>query len=138
MKKIALAALLTAMLGGCASLVNQGQQSISVTTRDADGAAVEHAHCVLSSTRGVWTVDTPGTVTVARGDQNLSVDCTRPGHFDGTVTAISRANGEMFGNVIIGGIPGMAYDYNSGAGLSYPDSVTVIMGKKNTLDARPL
>lgn len=138
MKKIALAALLTAMLGGCASLVNQGQESISVTTRDADGAQVEHAHCVLSSTRGVWTIDTPGSVTVDRGDQDLAIDCTRPGHFDGSVTAISRANTEMFGNVILGVIPGMAYDYNSGAGLSYPDSVTVIMGKKHTLDARPL
>jgi uncharacterized protein YceK len=138
MKKIALAALLVSMLGGCASLINHGEQTISVTTRDADGAAVSHAHCVLSSTRGVWEVDTPGTVMVQRGDPDLSIECVRPGHFEGEVNAISRANGEMFGNILIGGVPGMAYDYNSGAGLSYPESVTVILGKKHTVDARPL
>ena len=138
MKKLALAVLLTAMLGGCATIVNQGKQSITVTTREANGAEVDHAHCVLSSLRGVWTVDTPGSVVVDRGDQDLTIECTRPGHYDGTVTAISRANTEMFSNVVVGVVPGMAYDYESGAGLSYPPEVTVVMGKKHTVDARPL
>ena len=138
MKKLALAVLLTAMLGGCATFVNQGRQSITVTTREANGTEVDHAHCVLSSLRGVWTVDTPGSVVVDRGDEDLRIECTRPGHYDGTVTAISRANTEMFGNVMNGIIPGMAYDYESGAGLSYPESVTVVMGKAHTVDARPL
>jgi hypothetical protein len=137
MKKVALAALMAAMLGGCGSLINQERQTIHVTTRDADGAVVDHAHCVLSSMRGVWTVDTPGDVTVSRSNYDLNVDCTRPGHDDGTVHAISNANEEMFGNVVLGIVP-MAYDFNSGGGLSYPDSVAVTLGKSKTIEARPL
>ena len=137
MKKVAFAVLMTALLGGCASLANHGQQTISVSTRDADGSVVEHAHCVLSSLKGTWTVDTPGTVEVTRGYQDLTIDCTRPGHKEGEVQAISKVNPEMVGNLFVGIVPGVAYDYNSGGGLSYPDSVTVVLGKKHTVVANP-
>ena len=66
--------LVTAMLaGGCASLVDGQNQSVSVLTPDCPGAA-----CRLHNDKGRWHVaTTPASVVVNRSFADLVVNCSK-------------------------------------------------------------
>lgn len=121
MKKYLLCAMLLPLLGGCASIVNGNQQSVSVSTPPASGA-----HCKLSNDKGVWYVpNTPGTVVVHRSYQDLDVSCQKPGYGYGDSRVKSHTKGMAFGNVVFGGVIGAGVDVASGAAYDYPQEITV-------------
>ena len=73
---------------------------------------------------------TPASVTVDKSKNNISILCTKDGHFDGSGVAESTFEGMTFGNIIFGGVIGVGIDAASGAMNQYPASVTVVLPPK--------
>ena len=120
------------LLGGCASIVLGSNQSLSVDSL-SKGTKVAQATCTLMNNKGTWFVTTPGTVTVHRSYDDLSVKCEKDGLQPGIVTVKSSTKGMAFGNILFGGVIGAGVDAGTGAAYDYPALITVMMGETQTM-----
>ena len=125
MKKL-LALPLLALLAGCATIVEGTDQSITVSSNPSA------ATCELRREGGQIGVvnPTPGTVWVEKSQNDIAVRCSKEGYRDGTGVLISSFEGWTAGNIILGGVVGLAVDAGSGAMNSYPSSILVTLPPK--------
>lgn len=133
---IILAITLQTLLTGCASITKDSNQPVKIETYSKQNQAVAGVKCTAKNERGEWVATTPGVVSVHRSGQNLLVNCEKEGEQSGIATAISRANGGMFGNILFGGGIGAIIDHNKGTAYSYPDWIRVIMGDNLVYDRK--
>lgn len=120
-KHIIITSLLS--LTACASIVSGAQQSLSVTTSPSN------AQCSLTSDKGTWFINnTPGTVTVHRALADMTVSCKKD-ELQGSNIAKSSIQPIEFGNILTGGIIGLAIDAMTGAGYDYPNPIDVNLKK---------
>lgn len=115
------------VLTGCASVTGSKLQPLSVQTIQ-DGKEVSGVGCTLSNDAGKWFVTTPGSVTVQKSTGDMAVDCTKD-DLKGRENLVSKSNGAVWGNIILGGGIGYIVDRNTGAGFDYPNTVTVILSR---------
>jgi hypothetical protein len=115
--------LLTATLPACATITSGSTASISVLTEPAG------ATCTLQRDGTVIGVvnPTPGTVQVSRSSRDIAIRCTRPGHSPGVSTVASQIQPMTAGNLLIGGVIGLAVDAASGAMSRYPENVVLTL-----------
>ena len=132
--RLFLAMAVVALSSGCATITSKEMQELSLTAQAEDGKAVEKAKCSLKNERGEWQAETPSIVSVRRSSEDLIVECKKDGHSNGSLRAISRAAGGMFGNIIFGGGIGAIIDHSKGTGYNYPDNLPVKMGQSITVD----
>ena len=114
----ALAAML--VLGGCAT-VTRGTTDI-VQMRSAPNGAIATASTGQSCT-------TPCSITVGRKDE-FSVHFEKPGFISQVVKVTAQASGAgqaaVAGNLVVGGLVGLATDASTGAALDHvPNPVSV-------------
>lgn len=121
---------------GCATITHDGTQPVQVTTLDKSNNTITGAYCVLKNDRGEWNLKSQGSANVHRSAANLTINCTKDGQPDGVGTLISRANGGMFGNILLGGGIGAIIDHNKGTAYNYPDWVKIIMGDNLIFDRK--
>ncbi len=110
-------------LGACATLVSGTSQNISVAT-EPDGAVCDLNRA--GQTIGVIN-PAPGTVRIDRGKNDVLVTCKKDGFVDQAETLPAGFTGTTVGNVIAGGLIGIAVDAASGANYKYPESILVIL-----------
>jgi hypothetical protein len=122
---------------GCASIVSGQNQSVSVTTLNK-GDALAGAKCSLANDKGTWYTTTPGSVTVRRSFNDLSVNCAFDGLDTGITMVKSATKGMAFGNILFGGFIGIGVDAATGAAYDYPDNVQVNMGQTDNLGTVPV
>lgn len=120
---------------GCSTITQSENQRLSVTA-SYEGKPVQDADCSLTNDRGTWTTKAPGQVDVRKSGENLNVVCKKPGMVDGLLTAVSRAAGSMFGNIVFGGGIGAIIDHSKGTGYDYPNTLPVEMGNSVTVDKK--
>jgi len=112
-----------AVLVGCATIVKGTDQTLTVTTTPSG------AICELK--RGGQTMSvvnpTPGSVLIEKSKDDISVICSKEDHQDGGAALTSKTQGMTFGNILFGGIIGVAIDAGSGAMNKYPASVHVTL-----------
>ena len=132
MKYLALAAVLS--LSGCASVMNDSTHPIKVETKTEDGKLVNGADCKLTNDYGSFNTKSGDTVQVRRSSKDLDIVCKAQEQPDASGRAISRANGGMFGNIILGGGIGAIIDHNKGTAYTYPTWVQLIFGKSLVFD----
>lgn len=113
-------------LTGCASVTGSKMQPVSVQTVH-EGKEVAGASCTLTNDAGKWFVTTPGSVTVNKSTGDMTVECKKEVNLAGQEMVVSKANGSVWGNIIIGGGIGYIVDRNTGAGFDYPNSITVFL-----------
>ncbi|MFD2365340.1 hypothetical protein [Pseudoduganella sp. GCM10020061] len=118
-------------LTGCASIVNGSNQVVSVETR-LNGQPLAGATCQLVNPKGTFFVTTPGTVTIHRAYDDLSVKCEKAGVSTGILAVKSSTKAMAFGNAIFGGVIGAAVDVGTGAAYDYPSLITVNMDEAPT------
>ena len=100
---------------GCASIIDDDNQPISVDTPGCPGAS-----CQLTNSQGVYFVkSTPETIVVNKAFGDLTIVCTK-GDKKETLIHVSKANVSVFGNILFGGLPGVLIDAGSGSGYDYP------------------
>lgn len=112
-----------AVLGGCATLVKGSSQSIIVTT-DPPGAI-----CTLTRKgKEIAIVNpTPGTITLDKSKDAVAVSCKKAGYLESAGTVGSEFQAMTFGNILFGGLIGVAIDAGSGAMSQYGTSVTLTL-----------
>jgi hypothetical protein len=120
---------------GCASIVSGTSQSVSVETRNVDGASVTGANCKLNNNKGTWFVTSPGSTTVNRSFEALDVKCEKQGLEPGIASFKSSTKAMAFGNVLFGGPIGAGVDMASGAAYDYPNLIAVTMGRTQVIEA---
>ena len=111
------------LLGACASIVEGTTQTVTVNT-DPAGAT-----CKLNRGTTVVAVvnPTPGSVAIDKSKDDVSVICEKDGHQSSATAFGSEFQGMTFGNIIFGGLIGVAIDAGSGAMHKYPSEVTVVL-----------
>ena len=77
-------------------------------------------------------------MTLEKSKDNVSVICSKDGHFDGASVLSSTFQDMTFGNILIGGFVGLGVDAASGAMNEYPDSVMVVLTPKEFPDDQAL
>lgn len=87
---------------------------------------IKGAFCTLTSDKGQWFIETPGSVLIQKSFGDMLVSC-KYGDALGTQTISSSTNMNNFGNVLAGGFIGAAVDAGTGSGYNYPPMVTVNM-----------
>lgn len=122
---IAIATL--SLLTGCASIAGERMQPITVKTVH-DNVEIAGVGCTLTNDAGSWFVTTPGSISVHKSTGDMAVDCKKDA-FAGNQTLVSKSNGAVWGNVLIGGGIGYIVDRNTGAGFDYPASATIMLRK---------
>ena len=101
-------------LSGCASIIGDAMQSVSIDTPNCPGAK-----CRLVNSQGTYFVQsTPGTITINKAYSDLTITCEK-GEKTSVSTHVSKSNMANFGNIIFGGIPGLLIDGGSGKGYDY-------------------
>lgn len=118
---------------GCSTITQSENQRVSVTA-SYEGNPIADADCSLTNDKGTWTSKAPGQVDVRKSGENLNVVCKKEGLVDGLLTAVSRAAGSMWGNIVFGGGIGAIIDHNKGTGYDYPSTLPVEMGKATSVD----
>lgn len=126
MKIIAIAAA-AVVLTGCASIAGEKMQSIAVQAIH-DNKELAGIGCTLTNDAGSWFVTAPGSVLVHKSTGDLAIDCKRDDIF-GRQTLVSKSNGAVWGNILVGGGIGYIVDRNTGAGFDYPATTTIMMRK---------
>jgi hypothetical protein len=122
------------IVSACASITGEAIQPISLVVKDANSNNVDGAQCLLRNDKGSWEAKSPGYVNVTRSADDLVVECKKAGYSDGQLKAISRARGNMWGNIVFGGGVGAIIDHSNGKGYAYPDILPVSMGKSKVID----
>lgn len=119
---------------GCSTITQSETQSVALTATYQDKPVV--ADCRLTNDKGSWESKSPANVSVRKSGEDLNVTCKQEGMPDGLLTAISRAAGSMFGNIIFGGGIGALIDHNKGTGYDYPNKLPVKMGESTVVDKK--
>lgn len=122
---MATAALLAST--GCASISGEKMQPITVQALH-DNKEIAGVGCTLSNDAGSWFLTTPGSATVHKSTGDLAIDCKKDDIF-GRQTLVSKSNGAVWGNILLGGGVGYIVDRNTGAGFDYPATTMIMMRK---------
>ena len=110
-------------LGACASIVEGTSQEIAVNTQPPG------ASCDLMRDGVVigMVANTPGRVTIKKNKQNINVVCKKEGFQQATQSNKSDFAGATVGNVLLGGLVGVAIDAASGASNKYDPEVNIVL-----------
>lgn len=122
--RLALLALMaSSVLGGCATLTKSSSQTVTLTT-EPTGAA-----CTFKREGEVIGIvnPTPGSLTVTKSHVDIDVTCTKEGYVDATGRVGSKFQPMTFGNILFGGIIGIAVDAASGATAEYEANIAIRM-----------
>jgi hypothetical protein len=112
--------ILLGAAGGCASITSGTSQAINVNSEPGE------ADCTLTRDgRELGTVRTPGPVKVKRESRTIHVVCKKEGYKDGETSMDARFETATLGNLIVGGVVGLAVDAASGAYQRYDGFVMV-------------
>lgn len=124
--------LLAAALPACGTITSGTSQSISVMTEPAG------ASCTLTREGAVVGIvnPSPGTITVSKSSRDIAVRCTRPGHSPGVTVVPAQFQAMSAGNLLLGGVIGLAIDAASGAMSRYPESTIVVLAPEAFTSAR--
>ena len=108
-------AIALSLTAGCASIVTGSTDKVSIESIPT-GATYE----TNTGMKGT----TPAVITVP-DSETLVVTATLPGHQTASATLAPRMSGWVFGNILLGGIIGIAIDLISGNWQTHDDKVVV-------------
>lgn len=111
------------MTTACATITSGTSQPITITSEPAQAVCqLERDGALVGAVSA-----TPGTVTVSRSTKNLSVRCERSGYAAGLSAVPANFQAMTLGNLLVGGLIGVAVDAASGAMGEYPANVHVTL-----------
>lgn len=125
MRFFSLAALAAVVLlgSGCATLTKGTSQAVTVDT-EPPGAV-----CTLTRDSKPLAVinPTPGSISISKSSGVIAVICKKDNFLDSAGTLSSEFQAMTFGNILFGGLIGVAVDVASGATHEYPPLVTITL-----------
>lgn len=122
--KIMLVFLLCISMTSCATIIHGKKQDIQVTSTPP-GAVVRV---------GDIATTTPGEITLDRSKPRYTLVFEKEGYKPVTVELRRGLDGWLFGNILLGGIIGIAIDFLTGSAYKiYPGDVDVNFNEKTAL-----
>lgn len=115
------AAFLPILLANCASIASDDDTVTSIET------VPEVARCELNGKEFVQVVNTPASLELPAKAAPIVLTCSADGFLPTTADMDTAADGWILGNILLGGVVGIAIDAARGAGQKYPPKVTVIL-----------
>ncbi|MDO9712487.1 hypothetical protein [Paracraurococcus lichenis] len=111
------------LLPACASVMEGTSESVAINTTPAG------ASCTVdrAGTRLGTVAPTPGSVNVAKSKNDITVACTKEGFEPAQVSASPKFVGTTFGNVLVGGLVGVAVDAATGANFDLPEKLDITL-----------
>ncbi len=111
------------MFSGCATITKGSSQAFTVDTRPPG------ALCTLSRDGDTLAVvnPTPGTINISKDKDVIRVSCSKEGYKTNLGDVGSEFQAMTLGNVLFGGLIGVAVDAGSGAMNEYPPTVTLTL-----------
>jgi hypothetical protein len=104
------------MLGGCASIISGRTATVQINSSPSNAQVVIHD----KHGKQVLTTTTPASVELRRKDKFIwpakyTATIDKPGYKTATVPIDSKINPWIVGNVVLGGVVGLAVDNATGA-----------------------
>lgn len=118
------------LIPGCASIVEGSSQFVNVNTipAGADCRLVRDGETIAVAN------PTPKAVTISKSRKRVDVTCQKPGYLPQTYFIESDTDTMAFGNLVLGGVVGLAVDAGTGALNRYDGSVTVVLAEDASSD----
>ncbi len=115
--------LLLLLVSSCATAIKGTEETVTIET-DPQGAACD----LMRDGEVVALVDqSPGAVEVERSESDIEVRCRLDGYEVAEGRLVAGTNNATMGNLVLGGLIGMAVDAASGANNEYPESISLVM-----------
>ncbi len=109
MSKLQTSALFVAFtLSSCATIMNKGPQVVQINSDKPADVEITNAAGVV-----VANLSAPGSVELSKSDAPYQVQVTAAGYDPQTVSLEKRLAGHFWGNLLFGGLIGMAVDYST-------------------------
>lgn len=119
------------LIPGCASVSSSTQQKVSIQAIKNNNQ-INGAICNLKNTQGEWETITPNDVSIRKSGDPLFVHCTdNENIYSGQDTFESTVSQSMWGNVLLGGVPGVVVDGLSSSGFEYPSNLIIFLQRKS-------
>lgn len=113
----------TVSIAACSTITRGTTQAVAIQT-----PGVEKAECELRSEGiGTQTVFTPGSVVLDKSMHSVQVTCRKKCFTDGQGVIASHTEEMTAGNILVGGVVGLAVDASSGAMNKYEPQVQIAM-----------
>jgi uncharacterized protein DUF3108 len=115
--------IVSALLAGCATVVEGTSQSIAVNTEPLGAACrfSQGGQMIGSIT------NTPGSLVIRKKYEGIDVTCEKPGYQNATAHLRADFAAATVGNVLVGGIVGVILDASTAAAVKYDSSVRLVM-----------
>lgn len=121
MKTAITAVAAAALLSGCATIVKDKSDTVSILTPDCPAGT----KCQVSNKKGSWEILTPHTISVPKSDDPLVVSCSTPDGREMKGELKSTEGGMIWGNLLFGGIIGVVWDAHTDASREYGDMIAL-------------
>jgi hypothetical protein len=72
-------------------------------------------------------IPTPGSARISKSRHDITVNCEKADHEPASRTVAAGFQAMTLGNVLVGGVVGLAADVASGAAITYPESVKIVL-----------
>ena len=110
-------------VAACSTITRGTTQAVAVQT-----PGVEKADCELRSEGiGTRTVVSPASVVLDKSMHSVQVICRKKCFTDGQGVIASHTEEMTAGNILVGGVVGLAVDASSGAMNKYEPQVQIVM-----------
>tara|TARA_R110000868_G_scaffold51796_5_gene163716 strand:- start:302 stop:733 length:432 start_codon:yes stop_codon:yes gene_type:complete len=110
-------------LAGCSFLTEGVRQDISVSTTPSGAACV-----FMRGGQKIAEVNpTPGSAIIRKDKHDITVECEKEGYQKATMLNESDVAAASFGNIIIGGVPGIITDLATGASNKYDPKMNITL-----------
>jgi hypothetical protein len=108
-------------LPGCASIVSNNNSGTYIETDP------EKARCELHGQDFTRVVETPNSVMLPSSAAPVTIACKASGYKNTTAMLDTKLDGWIFGNLLFGGIIGVAVDAARGAGQKFPPRFSLVL-----------
>lgn len=130
--RIAMVGICVGVLAGCSTLTTGTTQTVSVVTPGAEGANCE----LFSPEIGTINVVTPAQVVLSKSQHSVRVTCRKECFAEGRGLINSSMEEMTAGNILIGGVVGVAVDASSGAMNKYDPQAQIAMERMPNCKAK--
>lgn len=116
-----MALAMAGITAGCASIVSDDDSTTYIET------VPEKARCELHGQDFTRVVNTPSSLQLPSKAAPITIACKAEGYRNTVKELDTSIDGWILGNLLFGGIIGIAVDAARGAGMKFPPRVTVIL-----------
>jgi hypothetical protein len=120
-KRISSILALALVLPGCASIVSDNNSGTYIETDP------EKARCELHGQDFKRVVETPNSIILPSSAAPITVACKAEGFKNTSALLDTKLDGWIFGNLLFGGIIGVAVDAARGAGQKFPPRFSLVL-----------